>query len=285
MKFLFLSILVFLNSKMALAQTLNQLCLRHPAVSVENFKERSQGCSYELAQLANLMADPGLDLALEKATQKIEAQPHFRNKIWTQFLRQLKTKIWTPRHAQVAQEIELQIKGKTTNPTQEGVADNPGSLASRKGWEDIQILRDGDPVSQLSSDPGINHHWMAYSSVWAPVIFWGTAADFAAILSKSAETHQTSWIQNDCKAEKLLDARLLNLKNALIVPILPTHCKTGQADFYTVTSEKERLIQSPGSGTFTKDSVVFRTLGGAIGIAVLAIVVHGLKDKKLVIKR
>lgn len=260
-------------------------CIRGPEVPFSVFQDRASACS-PLSTTRESLVDRNLDPALSRLVQKIENHPDKAKKYWRDFLHQLRGKIWSPRHAQVAREIEMKLQLQVTPSLQENMQDpttreEPAisfSLDGAEGWEDALIFKNGFAWTPHSSenikeqlvkeDTG---NWVAYSSRYRPLIVWGTGSH---LLEKILGRNNVSWTERNC-SPKELEWNGQNLKWEVF---RSNPCPA--PNLFQIEKPQQSLWS--GLPRLQKEKPF---LQGALALAVLGVLALGLKDKKLVIRK
>lgn len=257
-------------------------CFRTPLQPFRHAKDLSTNCK-PIVELSKELIDPSIDRALDRVTAKLDQNPKQESKIWKRFLEQLRTKPWSKRHFEIAQEIhqKLGLEALEFESPSETKGDLSGPADFKvTGWEDIVVIKNGQPF-QIQENRSLREqlqkqekaHWMVYSSAYQPVIVWESGSKLVQSIESESNL---PWISKLCSTETQYNWQDIQIQ-ARVIPSLA--CPHQQTDFFRVEAKADPFL---GLSSIKKIEPV---LLGALGIAALGFIAYSLKDKKLVIRK
>lgn len=186
------------------------ICLRAPQVSQKEFQEwiksNSQCENSQEILFRQMRTDPDHDL--EILGNRLRTADGVRKKqiaIFKDFFEYKKKQAWSKRTVDVVVEVLKRWNIEAGNPAEitkmidqlEHSEDQLDGIARPADWADAIIYRNAIRSSSIS---GLgSRHWVIYSSLYRPVILWGTAEQ--AIAKISAE--KRPWLTGTCEKPSL----------------------------------------------------------------------------------
>lgn len=280
------SIFFFLSLTLISTQSIAKPCLQDKRTHDPKSHNTFERCS-PINDLVPQIIDPALSLAIKKISNRIEKNPAQASILWASFLEQLKKKIWGPSHAVVALELEKKLNQPLTPSLENQVFQTPAELQENfgrpitlpfDGWKESVIIKNGQPwqpkdksITEEDLEKEDLAHWVAFSTIYEPIILWGTGGSLSKRLRAS---DLNVWISNSCSKTDGITWEGIKLD---VQVIKSPNCNP----------QNLFMVQKP-SGLFeglSKIKIDKPVVIGALGLTALGVIALALKDKKLVIKR
>ncbi len=182
------------------------ICLRAPQVSASEYREwlsNNPHCQNTTEILFRQMqTDPEVDLeVLGSKLKKANGSRPQQIAIFKDFFERKKKQAWSKRTVETVIEVLKRWDMENSSAEIRSVIDqldvesSPGSSnpIQNKDWQDVTVFRDGE--NKIGIEGQGDHHWVIFSSIYRPVIFWGSSSKVQEALRKD----KRPWLTGTCQ--------------------------------------------------------------------------------------
>lgn len=273
----------FIDSELG---ALKDSACRLPLAEVISHMKPLAAVQIQYEELLKHLAAPGNGSNLRAVQNFFES---IRESLWSSEDREMLTAVFEA-HPTAAPTVNFAEQMKTGQ-----IRRLMPSFPVMKGWEDMQVQTialesESDDFVQSSVEP---RQWMLFSSVFQPLVVWGTYAQ----LEEKRSRHYTTWLSGDCKSPKMADGFEFTVP---VRGIANESCATGNLMMAANPTQQVDPFQSRDlpsgphsletsafaeSSTKTKiDSSWSRGTWILVGVAAAG-VIYAMKDKTIVIQK